>query len=155
MKFDGMNFRLNRKIAFRDPQPGDVYSKDIVGMDWEGRQIPDNYCVWVRLKDCPEVSRASDLKTGREYSIVSPKLCKKIIPITGHSLTNMAYGVPKVDHDRKLIVRHMYLAYDGKCYQAVFESSRAYLKVFEPEIYRALEEEESREYEEMRKERGD
>ena len=141
MKFDGFNFRLNKFIAFRDPQPGDLYSKDLL-MNCEGEQIRDNYCVWVRMKDCPEVSRASDLRTGQEYRIVDPKLCNKIIPITGHSLTNMAYGVPKVDYYRKLIVRPMYLAYDGKSYQAVFNSNRAYLKLFEPETFRIMIEEE-------------
>lgn len=134
MIFKGYYFRRSKTMTFRTAQPGDVYSMGLYN-DKEGDPIPDNYCVFMWLKDCPEVSRASWLETHKEYSIVSPEKCSKIIPVTGHSLTNMAYGVAKVSHVERLIKIPVYLAYDGECYTAVINNEKDYYKRFHGDAY--------------------
>lgn len=107
MKWDGMNFRLERRIGFRMARPGDTY----VGKRHDGEQIDPRYCVFVRRRDCDPV----DVR-----GIWYPETAKKTIPLTGHSLTNMAYGAwREKKHPFGQFSTwecNVYLAYDGRCF---------------------------------------
>ena len=123
MQYKGYQFRVNKALGWRNAKNGDLYL--------DGEQIFPNYCVWMRLKDCPEVSRACWLSNGKEYSIVSPDKCDNIIPIVSHSLTNLGSGPYKLDHELKQAIGSVYLVYDGICYQAVHRSREFYRKFME------------------------
>jgi len=106
MFYDGMKFRRAHKIAFRDPREGECY----VGKH-AGEPIKMPYCTFVRMRDCDP----PDLR-----GIWYPRTAKKIIPLTGHSATNMAYGPwrERKGHFGLASVWEctVYLAYDGRCY---------------------------------------
>lgn len=120
MQFDGFNFRKSKTLGFRNPQAGECYI--------DGTPIPSSNCVFVKLADCPEVTKACWLSNGREYRIVSSEDCKKI-PLRRHSLTNLASGPIKLDHDCYMATYHLYLAYDGKCYTSLQHSRELYFKI--------------------------
>ena len=120
MKYKGYNFRKVKTLGYRMSNC-DKYV--------DGTDIDSRYLVWVKISDCVEVGRASWLSSRSEYSLVSAQKCSKILPLTGHSLTNMAYGTTKLDHLNKIALTPIYLVLDGKCYQAISKSYEKYQKL--------------------------
>jgi hypothetical protein len=48
-----------------------------------------------------------------------------------HSLTNMASGPIKLDHDCYMATYHLYLVHDGKCYTSVQHNRELYFRIME------------------------
>lgn len=111
MQFKGINFRRDRYLGFRNGEEGDATT--------EGNPIPKNYLVFVDLRDCPVVNTV-ERPDGQTVKIVRPEGVKprKRLAISGHSRTNMAYGVRKEAYRHawdaeKTPYTPVFLAYDG------------------------------------------
>jgi len=110
VRFDGKSFRRSTHFTFRNPRPGECYV--------DGKPIDPRYCVFVRIADC-------EMKNGcyvRESA-------SKILPLTGHGLTNMAFGpwykrkTPFGPVQERWECR-IYLAYDGRVYTHTHRSDK-------------------------------
>lgn len=102
MRFDGLEFTRRKDLGCRDSRSDETYV--------DGSFIANNYTVFVKIADCRVRKRGN----GRRYydAINAPMA----FPLTGHSLTNMAYGV-SYQYEGEVYVP-VYLAYKGKVYRA-------------------------------------
>jgi len=92
MKFDGHNFRVNHNIVMLRRRSEECDSYILFG-----RRVPE---------DSPLPADAKP--STRKWRDSGDPVMAVPIPLTGHSLTNMAYGADG----------RIYLAYDGRCYTA-------------------------------------
>lgn len=124
MKFDGMNFRRRNDLGFRIARAGDEYRPrsyypggkhrmDLGPEDWDALRIPSNYVVFFRVREAKTVEKAD----GRVYYDPDSVTSSKILPLEGHGLTRMAYGVPRRQGYELLTT--VYLAHDGRVYSAL------------------------------------
>ena len=101
MKFKGYNFRENKSVV------------SIPVRNEEGNLMPyvekgkEFYVNFGRITKLGE-KKLGAIKTNYKYENSGESVYAVPIKLTGHSLTNMAYGED----------RNIYLMYDGKCYTA-------------------------------------
>jgi len=120
MRWDGQNYTRNRAYGFRNALPIDRH--------FDGSKISSNYMIPVRVKQCRHYE-----KDGRQY--YDPEGAPAV-PTTGHSLTNLAYGAPKLRHQHGNLWEStmMFLGYDGQVYT---RSNRNLVIQEHAEIFRA------------------
>ena len=111
--YRGQKYRRARNLTYRSGEPGDVNS--------QGDPIPSNYLVIVHGDDCPTLRY--EQRGERDVRIIDPKGVKprKDLQISGHSLTNLAYGMPKREKrwpwdDESTEYTTVYLVFDGQVY---------------------------------------
>jgi len=142
MKFNGYNFKKRSDLAFRGSRDGDQYVNS--------EQVDDHYLVFMRAKDCKAYQVIDDKRVylsaipesyddliddTKPYHLDIKEEGLALLPITGHSRTNMAYGVFKkrkstrgtwifdMDKDKSVFVYEyyqctLYLAYDAMVFTA-------------------------------------
>jgi hypothetical protein len=131
MKYDGMDFQLARHLTFRAATESDK--------TLDGDPIPSNYVVFVPFSKCPEVGREK-LDTGLVRVVRDPKGVPGV-PLTGHSLTNMAYGQWRKSNIPRWVWKQsngdrvkvwavtswtcpVYLAYNGRVYTSTIHRDK-------------------------------
>lgn len=81
MRYKGFDFKRNKNLAYRQGNPE-------TDVDGDGQPVEWNYVAIVKMKDCRLYE-----KDGLTYYDASEA---PMIPIDGHSRTNMVYGPTKV-----------------------------------------------------------
>jgi hypothetical protein len=112
MQYKGYNFRVSKTLGWRMANPKtDFYTPSPIKNTRYA--IEANYCVIVKVNDCPRELKGDKLIYHAENI--------PCIPITGHSTTNMIYGIPKeVARGFKVYIETpIYLVYDGRVYTAI------------------------------------
>ena len=86
MMYDGRQYRRNRFLGWRPARGGDTYVDGSITHK-NGEEIPSFYVVVFRIKDAPTGHHA-----GREVYYPNQVASDKLLPVVGHTATNVALG---------------------------------------------------------------
>jgi len=103
----GIKFRKSNRVVQGSRLPKDVR---VPNVDIQGREYDSNYVTFYQCKQKP----FPGAKEWKEDNWTNKTWYVKAIPITGHSRTNMAYGVAHNSDGSKWC--NVYWAEDGQCY---------------------------------------
>lgn len=120
----GYKFKRNKHLSYR-------YADGVNDKRVDGKVIPENYVVIVRVKDCPIVE--TEVKNGKKVKFFSTEGVKHL-PVQYHSRTDFVFG-PLKSHEffKNEKYNPIYWVEDGEVYQG-----RAYQKrelKFEDAVY--------------------